>query len=1008
MKTVLFRDLNDFLWERKDDLFADFESLGIRIIDLGSSGFRFNPCPYCGHNDCCTVHETYGGDGEVTALGKCFSGECNNRGFSFDQLVYTSYKVCYKDPEMKIGQLLDISIQSGKSSISEKERRQQEILQLGIEFYHDQLLAHPGTLEYLTDKRKRKIETIKFFKIGYCKQKYVLEKQLIEKGYTPDEIKQSKIITIPESLLVYPYIENDMVARINTKNPYNVTYTSGDVIAGYSISNKAFYRVPGLKRTKDVVLVEGENDLQSCYEAGTTNVIASGGKISGEQIEELRQYERIYVMTDNDEPGRQMLKTINDSLPEVKVHEVVYDQNFKDPDELFKKSETPPTIKELLDSAVALENTGFRTSIESDTVMLKNSHYCVKFELLSLNNTGAYKGNFNYYEDGKEKDVKLDVLLSKIDKKYIRFTNPLNNALDEFYNGNVEKRDIMDLLKTIKFTKSHAAVIKTIAKKLLEQADESIRNSNIEYIEKHYYSYIDRILKEMNNIGTSQLDPDASYPFMPAAQAFDVINKKAYIYYNMSMVDDNGIKLIPTLLRNDGQTIRLDFYKRKSAQHILIIDKSFQLQNEVVTAIMDNDKVSLKSRFAKKFTNREINDESMAVVRILEDIEFCFKEVFYTEDTIIYKILAIFVFNTYLYQLFGVTPYLFINSEKGSGKSTLSTLLGRLCFCCRLTVGISDAAMFRTISSCGGTLILDEMENLTTRDKTQDLQMASFLKSGYTKNGGTPLRTNLETNRVEEFSLYCPKIISNIYGIEDVLADRCLKIPMKKYPPSLTKEKMDIGVFLANFTPYIEEVTSRACLSALKHFMEIYDKYISVNMDMGSARNSQIMRPLFAIAEFAGEEYVKALKEYYGKYMKSDKDWIEDNSPEGNMKRALQVISDDVEYGTFKWITEEMLRNWCHKTSDDSFETNTFVVKLVLDQLDGQKSYDLPDVHKLLKRVYPDLRLGERTSISIASYPELITMMKNKTKVGVYKLELKFDDYRDKSDKDAEMLRKIL
>lgn len=85
MKNIDFKELNSFLWEHKEKIFEDLEKYGYTIQNLGSSGFRINPCPFCGHLDCCTVNEV----DENISLGKCFS--CDNK-FNFKQLVYKCYE----------------------------------------------------------------------------------------------------------------------------------------------------------------------------------------------------------------------------------------------------------------------------------------------------------------------------------------------------------------------------------------------------------------------------------------------------------------------------------------------------------------------------------------------------------------------------------------------------------------------------------------------------------------------------------------------------------------------------------------------------------------------------------------------------------------------------------------------------------------------------------------------------------------------------------------------------
>ena len=169
---------------------------------------------------------------------------------------------------------------------------------------------------------------------------------------------------------------------------------------------------------------------------------------------------------------------------------------------------------------------------------------------------------------------------------------------------------------------------------------------------------------------------------------------------------------------------------------------------------------------------------------------------------------------------------------------------------------------------------------------------------------------------------------------------------------------------------------------------------------MTNYRNSQILRPLFAIAEVAGSDYVEALKAYYHRYMQDDKKWTESNSPEGTLKEAIKLLANDINDGTLNWLSEFLFKNQCRKIDKTKFQTNTFTIKMLLDQL-GHRTFDMAEVHKLIKRVFPNMKLDStnRTSISIASEPELVLQMKGKTKIATYTLQLDFKDYIESIEK---------
>ena len=67
---------------------------------------------------------------------------------------------------------------------------------------------------------------------------------------------------------------------------------------------------------------------------------------------------------------------------------------------------------------------------------------------------------------------------------------------------------------------------------------------------------------------------------------------------------------------------------------------------------------------------------------------------------------------TYCYPAWDAVPYLFVGGPLGSGKSRLFEVLGRLVFRPLSSSNMTGAALFRTLHSQGGCLLLDEAERL--------------------------------------------------------------------------------------------------------------------------------------------------------------------------------------------------------------------------------------------------------------------------------------------------------
>jgi hypothetical protein len=137
-----------------------------------------------------------------------------------------------------------------------------------------------------------------------------------------------------------------------------------------------------------------------------------------------------------------------------------------------------------------------------------------------------------------------------------------------------------------------------------------------------------------------------------------------------------------------------------------------------------------------------------------------------------------YILITYCYSLFDSVGYLFFNSDKESGKTKFSTLIGLMAFHTVNCSSPTEAALFRVTSLGAGLMVVDDFENISDERKNALLQI---LKVGYRKDG--------KVIRVEKrkdafvplvFDCYCPKIITNTTSLEPVTLSRCIPIHLMK------------------------------------------------------------------------------------------------------------------------------------------------------------------------------------------------------------------------------------
>jgi hypothetical protein len=145
-----------------------------------------------------------------------------------------------------------------------------------------------------------------------------------------------------------------------------------------------------------------------------------------------------------------------------------------------------------------------------------------------------------------------------------------------------------------------------------------------------------------------------------------------------------------------------------------------------------------------------------------------------------YSIVANWILGTYFIDEFVSYPYLFINAVKRSGKTRLLKLVAQLSFNGIYTAELTEAVLFRLPSVKQCTFSIDEAENISAKEKAG---LRLLLNSAY-KKGMKIYRARKvpksEKYVIDEFEIFMPIAIANIYGMDDVLEDRCVSIILER------------------------------------------------------------------------------------------------------------------------------------------------------------------------------------------------------------------------------------
>lgn len=233
---------------------------------------------------------------------------------------------------------------------------------LASEFYHFVLTKHQVGKKALAYVQQRGVNerTVKTFGIGYAPKtgsglsQYLIKKKGYKKGDLIDAglalSKGSSVVDFFWDRLIFPlYDQRDNIVGFsgrvlteNAKGPKYINtretlvYHKGNLFFGLATAKNA------LREKNQAIIVEGEFDVISCFQAGILNVLAvKGTALTEHQVQILARYvQKVTICFDGDRAGQEAIKR---SLPLLEkkglTTTVIIIPNGKDPDEAIKHDE---------------------------------------------------------------------------------------------------------------------------------------------------------------------------------------------------------------------------------------------------------------------------------------------------------------------------------------------------------------------------------------------------------------------------------------------------------------------------------------------------------------------------------------------------------------------------------------------------------------------------------------------------------------------------------------------
>lgn len=316
---------------------------------------------------------------------------------------------------------LPISTDSNEAKLSIMKDKVYKINECAANFYHENLYKKNAKLaQDYVKKRHLDNNTLKSFMIGFAGNYNELYNELINKGFSNDEILSSSLVNkTPDGRFVDRFRNRLMFPIVNVQNkviafggrvlddskpkyinsPENIVYSKGRTLYALNIAKK--------ERPKNIIIVEGYMDAVSLHQRGIHNVVASLGTALTEAQGRLlrKNCDTVIIGYDADGAGQAAilrgLEILNNLGCDIRILQI---EGAKDPDEFVVKY-GPEKFQKYVDNSISLVE--FKVKMLKKDLNLDNVNDKIKF----LNETAKILS-------GLKNNIEREVYIEKISESY--------------------------------------------------------------------------------------------------------------------------------------------------------------------------------------------------------------------------------------------------------------------------------------------------------------------------------------------------------------------------------------------------------------------------------------------------------------------------------------------------------------------------------------------------------------------------------------------------------------
>lgn len=404
----------------------------------------------------------------------------------------------------------------------QKKKRERDkvyqILKASTEFYHNNLLNNPNSLQYkYLQSRGINDEMIKKFQIGASLDYDSLITHLKSLGFKNEEMVMAGVAGMNDhnfpydfygTRLLFPIFNGfgDVVAysgravdekenRAKYKNtPQTMVFNKSEILFAYNFARD-------LKKEHlldTLIIVEGHIDVIACHQAGITNTIGCMGtaltQLHAKKIKQL--VDNVILCLDADNAGAMATYKAIDTLKEVGLNiKVVRLEGAKDPDEFIKKYGKENFLNELTNGQDCVD------------FVLKDS--AKKYDLNSNLDKSKYITEALNYISKFSTDAEQEIYLAEVQKLVKIPMDALRKSLkreaDVLENNFVKENVSVETVKDNYILESKIMLLASILYKKIKNLDEisELFDDNDELSE--LYKFLTEKIKNNQDFSVSAL-----------------------------------------------------------------------------------------------------------------------------------------------------------------------------------------------------------------------------------------------------------------------------------------------------------------------------------------------------------------------------------------------------------------------------------------------------------------------------------------------------------------------